>query len=192
MLYIGYMFSSKTLETGKILVYAATLTIVAAVISVVTGFVITPYHRAVATNATAASANVTLGTPQLIGTEYDKTTSLKPTVVNGTHGLQITFTGNGVLNGVNTTDNGKVFSTNITAGAVRSEGQGVLMSKNGTATSVILGVGQFGSDGKLRDIGTVFYPKATGTLASFGNTIVVFKDEIDKAGNAITKVWKFK
>jgi len=192
MLYIGYMFSSKTLETGKILVYAATLTVVAAVISVVPGFVITPYHRAVATNATAASANVTLGTPQLIGTEYDKTTSLKPTVVNGTHGLQITFTGTGVLNGVNTTDNGKVFSTNITAGAVRSEGQGVLMSKNGTATSVILGVGQFGSDGKLRDIGTVFYPKATGTLASLGNTIVVFKDEIDKAGNAITKVWKFK
>jgi len=192
MLYIGYMFSSKTLETGKILVYAATLTVVAAVISVVPGFVITPYPRAVATNATAASANVTLGTPQLIGTEYDKTTSLKPTVVNGTHGLQITFTGTGVLNGVNTTDNGKVFSTNITAGAVRSEGQGVLMSKNGTATSVILGVGQFGSDGKLRDIGTVFYPKATGTLASLGNTIVVFKDEIDKAGNAITKVWKFK
>ena len=52
-------------------------------------------------------SNVTFGNPQFIGTEYDKTTSLKQATVNGTPGFQVSFTGNGVLNGVNVTDNGK-------------------------------------------------------------------------------------
>lgn len=176
----------------KILVYAATLTVVAAIIFIFPDFVTTDGHKAIATNATVAAANVTLGTPQLIGTQYDKTTSVKPTVVNGTHGLEATFAGNGVHNGVNATDNGKVFITNITDGVVHSEGQGVLMSKNGTATFIFLAVGQSGTNGTSKDIGIEFYPKTTGNLASLGGAIAVFKDEIDKAGNAVTKLWEFR
>ena len=56
-------------------------------------------------------SNITFGNPQFIGTEYDKTTSLKQATVNGTPGFQVVFTGNGVLNGVNVTDNGKGFTT---------------------------------------------------------------------------------
>jgi len=184
---------SGTLKTEGILAYVVTLTVVAVVISVVPDFVITPDHKAIATNAAPAAANVTLGTPQLIGTEYDKPTSVKPTVVNGTHGLLATFAGHGVFfNGVNTTENATGFSTNITGGAVRTEGHGVVMSKNGMATFNFLAIGQVGPDGKARDVGTEFYPKATGDFASLANKTAVFKDEVDQAGNAVTKLWEFK
>jgi hypothetical protein len=58
------------------------------------------------------------------------------------------------------------------------EGQGVYMSKNGMATFIFLAMGQIGSDGKQRDGGTDFYPKATGNFAFLANTIAVWKDEI--------------
>jgi hypothetical protein len=181
---------SRTLKTEGILAYVVTLTVVAVVISVVPDFVITPDHKAIATNATPAAANVTLGTPQLIGTEYLKTTSPKPSVVNGTHGLLVSFAGSFVLNnGLNATDTGKVFITNITGGADHSQGQCVFITKNGMATFIYLGIGPAGTSG---DIGTIFYPKATGTLAYLENKIAIYKDETFKPGNAIVKQWEFK
>src|SRR5215469_4719235 len=60
-------------------------------------------QNVIATNITSTSStsangsNITLGTPQVY-TEYDKTTGFKPAVVNGTHGIQISFTGHGILN----------------------------------------------------------------------------------------------
>ena len=36
--------------------------------------------------------NITLGDPQVSYTGYDKTLSFKPAIVNGTHGIQISFT----------------------------------------------------------------------------------------------------
>jgi len=106
--------------------------------------------------------------------------------------LQVAFTGKGVLSGVNVSDNGRVFITNKTAGVVYSQGQGVLMAKIGTATFTFQVIGHYGADGKLRDIDTVFHPKAIGNLAFLGNTVAIVKDEIDKTGNAITKFWVLK
>jgi hypothetical protein len=149
-------------------------------------------QKASATNATAGvtSSNLALGTPHLIGTEYLKTTSPKPSVVNGIHGLLVSFAGSFVLNnGLNATDTGKVFITNITGGADHSQGQGVFITKNGMATFIYLGIGPPGSSG---DTGTIFYPKATGTLAYLENKIAIYKDETFKSGNAIVKQWEFK
>jgi hypothetical protein len=149
-------------------------------------------QKAAATNATTGvtSSNLTLGTPHLIGTEYLKTTSPKPSVVNGIHGLLVSFAGSFVLNnGLNATDTGKVFITNLTGGADHSQGQGIFITKNGMATFVYLGIGPPGTSG---DIGTIFYPKATGILAYLGNKIAIYKDETDKQGNAIVKQWEFK
>jgi len=148
-------------------------------------------QKAAATNATGVTnSNLILGTPHLIGTEYLKTTSPKPSVVNGTHGLLVTFAGSFVLNnGLNATDTGKVFITNITGGADHSQGQGVFITKNGMATFIYLGIGPPGTGG---DIGTIFYPKATGILAYLGNKIAIYKDETAKTGNAIVKQWEFK
>jgi hypothetical protein len=61
-----------------------------------------------ATNTSVTSSNITCGTPKLLGTEYGKTISLKPAIINGTPGSQAVIKGNAVLNGVNITINGKV------------------------------------------------------------------------------------
>jgi hypothetical protein len=54
-------------------------------------------QNAIATNGTTNTtttslsstngSNITLGNPQLSYTEYDKTTSFKPAIDNGTHGI---------------------------------------------------------------------------------------------------------
>lgn len=183
----------------KISLYVVLIVVVAVVWSIASHYnyvtIITTSQiikKAAATNATdgVTSSNLTLGTPHLIGTEYLNTTSPKPTVVNGTHGLLVSFAGSFILyNGLNATDTGKVFITNITGGADHSQGQGVLTTKNGMATFIYLGMGPPGSTG---DTGTIFYPKATGTLAYLENKIAIYKDETFKSGNAIVKQWEFK
>ncbi len=148
-----------------------------------------------ATIADVIGSNITFGNPQFIGTEYDKTTSLKPATVNGTPGFQVVFTGIGVLNGVNVTDSGKGFITKKSDGAIYSQGGGVWIARNGSngmATYSFQGIGHYGADGKLRDIITDLQTKATGKLAFLGNVLVIDKNEVDKAGNAITKYWELK
>ena len=59
-------------------------------------------QNAIATNTTSTSSTstngnkITLGTPQVY-TEYAKTTGFRPAIVNGTHGIQISFTGHDIL-----------------------------------------------------------------------------------------------
>jgi len=59
-------------------------------------------QNVVATNSTTTTTksssspytnlgNITLGNPQVNYTEYDKTTSSKPAVVNGTHGIHMEY-----------------------------------------------------------------------------------------------------
>jgi len=140
-------------------------------------------------------SNITLGNPQLHYTEYDKTTSFKPAIVNGTHGIEATFTGYGILNGIKITDNGKAFVTNM-SGALHTVARGVLVSGNGstagTADHVDQGIGHYGVDGKLRDTGIILNTKATGNLAFLGNMVGIYKDKSDKAGNIITETWFWK
>jgi hypothetical protein len=86
-------------------------------------------------------------------------------------------------------------------GGIYTEGDGKLVSENGAGTVAFAfqGTGHYGADGKLRDTGNIFqhhYPegkvpiafKATGSLAFLGNTVAIYKNEIDKAGNAVTKI----
>jgi len=152
-------------------------------IAIITGAPNQIIQMVLATNATSTSApsanssSITLGSPQTF-TEYDKTTSFKPTIVNGTHGIEISFAGHGILNGTNITDSGKGFITNSTGGAVYTTGH--ITAFHGVNFQ---GIGHYGTDGKLRDIGTIF-----NTRGSVG----IYKDEIDKNGNAITKIWFWK
>lgn len=143
--------------------------------------------------AGVTSSNITIGNPEFIGMAYDKATSLKPATINGTHGFLVVFTGNGIFNGVNVTDSGKGFITNGPNGVVYFKGEGIWMgriSNIGTATYNFQGRGQYGADGKLRDIITELPTNATGKLAFLGNVIVIHKSEIDKAGDAITRYWE--
>ena len=165
----------------------------------------------VATNGTTTLSsppyigNITLGNPQLSYTEYYRTTSFKPVIVNGTHGIEVSFTGHGILNGMNITDNGNAVITNGTGGTIFTSGDAKLVSNNGAGTLAFAfqGTGHYGTDGKLRDIGSIFQHhhqignlpiafKATGNLAFLDNMVGIYKDEIDKAGNAVTKIWFWK
>lgn len=128
--------------------------------------------------------------------------------VNGTHGIEVSFAGHGVLNGMNITDSGNAVITNGTNGTIFTSGDSKLVSQNGAGTLhfAFQGIGHYGADGKLRDVGNIFQHHAavvvpgqhpvpfetTGNLAFLGNTAAIYKDEIDKAGNAVTKVWFWK
>lgn len=157
--------------------------------------------------STASNVNITLGNPQFIYTAHDRTTGLKPVINNGTHWIELFFTGHGVLNGMNITDSGKAEMTNGTGGTIFTNGDEKLVSKNGAGTLVFgfQTVGTYGADGKLTDIGQIFehhreivsqHPvplKTTGNLAFLQNVADgVYKEEIDKAGNAVTKIWFWK
>lgn len=141
-------------------------------------------------------SNITLGSPQLSYTEYDKTTNFKPAIINGTHGIQISFTGYGILNGINITDNGKAFITNGTAGTIYTTGRGELVSGVGSAAGTTAftfqGIGHYGADGKLRNTGITLYTNVSGNLVPSRNMAGIYKDVIDKAGNAIAKIWLWK
>ena len=65
-------------------------------------------------------------------------------------------------------------------------------STRGIAAFTFLGTGHYGTDGKLRDFGPIYFLNATGNLAFLKDTAGVYKDQIDKAGNAITKLWLWK
>jgi hypothetical protein len=163
-------------------------------------------HIMIATGTATSSIspqadNITLGNPSFNYTGYDKTTSFKPNIVNGTHEIQVSFTGHGILNSINTTDNGSAVITNGTNGKIFTLGKGMIVSKNGagTVTFEFQGIGHYGADGKLRDTGEIWTPhqagpgvEGTGKLAFLSDTNNIYKDVIDKAGNSITKFWFWK
>lgn len=185
------------------------IVISAALASLLVSFTSTAYAQqtvhqikiATGSSITPQADNVTIGNPDFTYTGYDKTTSFKPMIANGTHEIQVSFTGHGNLNGINTTDNGSAVITNGTDGKIFTAGEGRIVSNNGAGTISFefQGTGHYGADGKLRDTGNIWTHnqpgpgvEATGNLAFLKNTATIYKDEIDKAGNAVTKVgfWK--
>ena len=105
--------------------------------------------------------------------------------------------GQEIPNGINVTYNSKASITNGNGGVIYSTGCGEFASSisntTGIAAFTFQGIGHYTVDGKLRDTGIViFNNKVSGNLSFAGNTYGVYKDEIDKAGNAITKIWSWK
>jgi hypothetical protein len=73
-----------------------------------------------ATPETNASLTITLNP---VFTENDKSTPPKAVVINGTHGLQVTYSGTGVVKGVNFSAIGTVLLIPRSDGAVDLSGQ---------------------------------------------------------------------
>ena len=65
-------------------------------------------------------------------------------------------------------------------------------STAGKAGHIDRAIGYYGADGKLRDTGIILNTKATGNLSFLGNMVGIYKDEIEKTGIVITKVWFWK
>lgn len=147
-----------------------------------------PLTTTAATLMSQKGGNITLGSPQFTYSELGKISSIEPTIVNRTHGIQGSFTGQGIVNGINVTTFGKAFITNGTGGTTHSTGYVKLVSSAGTAAFTYQRIGHRGGNG----VGLMFNTNATGNLAFVGNTVGIFRDADCGPGCSITKSWIWK
>jgi hypothetical protein len=139
-----------------------------------------------------SNSNMTLGEP--IFTEHDKATPPKPVVVNGTHGLQASYLGSGVVKGVNFVANGTVLIVPRSDGFADLRGHAVMTTTNGEkGTYNFYSLGHEDANRSIKDNGAVFFhTTSNGKLSIVKGLVVIFKDQIDKAGNGITIGWELK
>ena len=146
----------------------------------------------VRTNQQTNSTSITLGNPVFV--EHDKATPPKPVVVNGTHGLQASYSGSGVVKGVNFSANGTVFIVPRSDGFADLTGHAVITTTDGEkGTYKFYSLGHADANGTTRDNGAVFFSTtSSGKLSAINDLVIVFKDQIDKAGNGMTIGWEWK
>jgi hypothetical protein len=149
------------------------------------------------TNSTGGS-NITsniavLGNP--IFTKYDKTSSVRSIVVNGSRILEAYHTGNGTVKGVGFTDKGVDLIATKPDGGIYSKGRSSIISKdsNEKAYYVFQAIGHYSADGKLKDTGAAFFStNSTGRLAIVKDLVVFYKDETSRGGITKTVGWEWK
>jgi hypothetical protein len=112
--------------------------------------------------------------------------------------IEVSYLANVTIKGdINATDMGTMWSVTNPDGTIYSEGQGILTSTatGATATYTFQGLGQYDSDGTLRNHGSYFFNSDTSPsseLSFLNNKIGVYADEIDTAGNGIARIWELK
>jgi hypothetical protein len=138
------------------------------------------------------NSSITLGNP--IFTEHDKATPPKPVVINGTHGMQASYSGSGVVKGVNFSANGTVFVVPRSNGSADLSGHAVISTVDGEkGTYKFYSLGHTDANGTTRDNGAAFFhTTSSGKLSAINDLVIVFKDQIDKAGNGMTIGWEWK
>jgi hypothetical protein len=146
-----------------------------------------------ATNLTNTIHPLTLGNPYFV--EYDKTTSQKPIVINGTtNATEITFSGHGTAKDINFTDSGKILIIPRGGSAVLLQGKDNMVSSSGAdkASVNIKELGHVDANGMIKANGAAFYDaNATGKLAYLSNTVSIYTDEVDKSGNGKVLAWEW-
>ena len=138
------------------------------------------------------ASSVTLGNPIFI--EYDKATTPKLVVVNGTNGFEASYLGNGTVKGIDFTANGTVFIEPRNDGFADLRGHAVMTTKNGEkGTYKFYSLGHQDANRTTKDDGAIFFhTTSNGTLSIVKGLVVLFKDQIDKAGNGLTLGWEWK
>ena len=123
--------------------------------------------------------------------EYDKTTSQKPTGINGTtNATEITFSGHGTAKDINFTDNGNALIIPRGGSAVLLQGKDNLVSSGGDKASLKLE--HVDDNGMVKANGAAFYnANATGKLAYLSNTVSIYADEVNKHGNGKVLAWEW-
>ncbi len=115
------------------------------------------------TSTTSVISGMTSGYP--IFTETDKSTPPKPAVVNGTHEFQVSYSGSGVVKGVNFSAVGTVL--------IMPRSDKANSGEKGTYTFYSLGY--TGHDGTTKDDGTAtFRTTSTGSLAADNRRNTIF------------------
>jgi hypothetical protein len=144
---------------------------------------------------TLTNSSIILGNP--VFTEQDKATPPKPIVINDvTHGLQASYSGSGAVKGVNFSVNGTVFivprGDSESADLIGHANITTADGENGTYSFYSLGH-MDNATGSTRDNGAAFFhTNSSGKLSIVKDLVIVFKDQIDKAGNGITVGWEWK
>jgi hypothetical protein len=112
--------------------------------------------------------------------------------------IEVSYVGNATIRGgINATDMGTLWSITNSDGTGYSEGKGILTSTatGEMATYTFQAIGKYGSDGKFRNHGSVFFNSNTsssGQLSFLNKMVGVYADEIDAAGNSMTRIWELK
>jgi hypothetical protein len=155
-------------------------------------------HTTTTNDGTANSASINIGSITLGQPFYkqdDKRTSQKAVIINGTRVSEVTFAGTGITNGISFTDTGKALVVPKGGGVIYIQGSAQIRTNvtDENATYRFLEIGKSGADGTLRASGAAFFGSdATGKLAFLNNTVAVYKDQIDKAGNGKVIAWRWQ
>jgi hypothetical protein len=143
------------------------------------------------TTTTHNNSSINLGDP--IFTEHDKAAPPKKEFIKSTYRLQSSYSGSGMVKGVNFSVNGTVSIVPRIDGAADVTGHAVIYTADGEKGSYsFYSIGHTDDNGTTRDNGAAFFhTTSAGKLSIVNNLVVVFKDQVDKEGNGMTIGWEW-
>ena len=153
-----------------------------------------PSSGTATSSVTSNIATITIGEP--FYKQNDKPTSQKTVKVSGINATEISFSGNGTANSINFKDTGKALIIPRSGEASYIQGNAEIVNVNNSserAAYTFQEIGQPASDGKIKANGAaIFGSNATGKLAFLNNVVVIYQNQIDKAGNSSLVAWKWR
>jgi hypothetical protein len=153
-----------------------------------------PSSGTATSSVTSNITSITIGEP--FYKQNDKPTSQKTVKVGGINATEISFSGNGTANNINFKDTGKALIIPRSGEASYIQGNAEIVNVNNSsekASYTFQEIGQPGSDGKIKANGAAFFgSSATGKLAFLNNMVVIYQNQIDKAGNSSLVAWKWR
>ena len=110
--------------------------------------------------------------------------------------VETSFSATGTLKGaITVSEMGTYWSEARSPGILYGEGQGIVMSNDGTevATWKGGGIGRMSAGGMVSFRGAIYWSTtSTGKLAPLNNIVGVYEYEIDEGGNTSAKIWEWK
>ena len=99
-----------------------------------------------------------------------------------------------MVKGVNFAVNGTVFIVPRSDGFAELRGHAVMTTANEEkGTYNFYSLGHQDANGSTKDNGAAFFQTtSSGKLSTVNGLVIVFKDQIDKAGNGMTIGWEWK
>jgi hypothetical protein len=153
-----------------------------------------PSSGTATSSVTSNIATITIGEP--FYKQNDKPTSQKTVKAGGINATEISFSGNGTANSINFKDTGKALIIPRSGEASYIQGNAEIVNINNSserAAYTFQEIGQPASDGKIKANGAAFFgSNATGKLAFLNNVVVIYQNQIDKAGNSSLVAWKWR
>jgi hypothetical protein len=142
-------------------------------------------------------------------TENTKSTNTKVSSIDPIPTVEVTYTGNGTINGASSQTIGTIMDKMNNDGSVSSKGQAIILTPSGQVlTYRSESIGTYNPDGSFSDSGIMVFhtpfkmnptnstdttSNTTATLQTqFDNLFGIYKKTVDPDGNGLTKVWKWR